>query len=169
MWMATHGWIRMASWNSVSLAAPAFAAAVRALFDAHKHKTLATLRKDGSPRISGIEVDFVDGELWLGAMWQSRKVLDLQRDPRFALHSATADDGEAWRGDAKIAGRAEEVTAAGRKEAVQGASGGATTGPFHLFRADMTEVVLVLAGDPPDHLVVESWHEGSGLRRVERR
>jgi hypothetical protein len=58
----------MASWSDVSLAAPAFAAAVRAILDAHKHKTLATLRKDGSPRISGIEVDFVDGELWLGAM-----------------------------------------------------------------------------------------------------
>jgi len=67
----------------------------RPLFDAHKHKTLATLRKDGSPRISGIEVDFVDGDLWLGAMWQSRRALDLRRDPRFALHSATADDGEA--------------------------------------------------------------------------
>jgi hypothetical protein len=66
----------MASWNDIALVAPEFAAAVRALFDAHKHKTLATLQKDGSPRISGIEVDFVDGDLWLGAMWQSRKALD---------------------------------------------------------------------------------------------
>ena len=160
----------MAAWNDVSLVAPAFAAAVQTLFDAHEHKTMATLRKDGSPRISGIEADFVDGELWLGAMWQSRKALDLRRDSRFALHSATADAGEAWRGDAKIAGRAEEVVDPERKRAVQSASGGeAPSEPFHLFRADVTEVVLVRVGEPPDHLVVESWHEGRGLRRVERR
>jgi len=162
--------MRMASWSDVSLAAPAFAAAVRAILDAHKHKILATLRKDGSPRISGIEVDFVDGELWLGAMWQSRKALDLQRDPRFALHSATADHGEAWRGDAKIAGWVEEVIDPERKRTVQAASGGAAPPrPFHRFRAEVTEVVLVRVGDPPDHLVVESWHEGRGLQQVERR
>jgi hypothetical protein len=34
---------------------------VRALFGG-KHKTLATLRADGSPRISGIEVEFTNGE-----------------------------------------------------------------------------------------------------------
>jgi hypothetical protein len=160
----------MASWNDIALVAPEFAAAVRALFDAHKHKTLATLRKDGSPRISGIEADFVDGDLWLGAMWQSRKALDLRRDPRFALHSATADADEAWPGDAKVAGRVEEITNPERKRTVQAASGGeAPPGPHHLFRAEVTEVVLVRVGDPPDHLVVESWHDGRGLRRVERR
>ena len=46
---------RMVSWNEVEKAEPEFAAKVRGLFDAHKHKTIATLRADGSPRISGIE------------------------------------------------------------------------------------------------------------------
>jgi hypothetical protein len=82
---------------------------VQALFDAHKHKTVVTLRKDGSPRISVIETNFVDRNLRLGAMWQSRKALDLRRNPRFTLHIATADADEAWRSDDKIAGRAEEV------------------------------------------------------------
>lgn len=40
----------MARWNDVVDSAPELAAAVRAFFDAHEHKTLATLRKDGSPR-----------------------------------------------------------------------------------------------------------------------
>jgi hypothetical protein len=160
----------MVSWNGISVAAPAFAGSVREIFDAHKHKILATLRKDGSPRISGIEVDFFDGELWLGAMWQSRKALDLRRDPRFALHSAIIEDGEVWRGDAKMAGWVEEITDSELKQTVEAASGGeAPPGPFHLFRAEVTEVVLVRVGDPPDHLVVESWHDGRGLRRVERR
>jgi hypothetical protein len=83
----------MASWQEISRAAPDFEATVRAIFDAHKHKSLATLRQDGSPRISGTEANFVDGDLWLGSMWQSRKARDLLRDPRFALHSATVDPG----------------------------------------------------------------------------
>ncbi len=46
----------MASWQDVENAEPEFAARIRRIFDAHKHKTLATLRADGSPRLSGIEV-----------------------------------------------------------------------------------------------------------------
>ena len=44
----------MARWQDVVDSEPEFATAVRALFDARRHKTIATLRKDGSPRISGI-------------------------------------------------------------------------------------------------------------------
>ncbi len=52
----------------------------------------------------------------------------------------------------------------------QPASGGqAPPGPSHLFRADIREVVLTRVGDPPDHLVIERWKEGEGLRRFERR
>jgi hypothetical protein len=157
----------------VTAAAPELAGKVRALFDAHRHKTMATLRKDGSPRISGTEVSFADGDLWLGGMHESMKALDLRRDPRLALHSATVDppdDPTAWEGDAKIAGHAEEVTDPDRKAAVEGASGGDTPpGPYHLFRVDVTEVVLTRVGDPPDHLVIEFWREGEGLRSVRRR
>ena len=158
----------MASWNDVVAAAPDLAAAARALFDAHKHKTLATLRQDGAPRISGIEVKFVDGDLWLGGMADSRKMLDLLRDPRFALHSASVDPPD-WTGDAKVAGRAVEETDPARVAAVLGAGGGELPGPARLFRADLSKVVLTRLGDPPDHLVIEWWHEGEGLRRVERR
>ena len=57
---------------------------MRRLFDAHRHKTMATLRADGSPRISGIEATFDDGELTFGSMAHTRKGADLRRDPRFA-------------------------------------------------------------------------------------
>ena len=80
-------------------------------------------------------------------MWRAVKALDLQRDPRFAIHSAS--DGADFKADAKVAGRAEEVS-----------SGGSS----HLFRADVTELVVIsLGGDPPDHLVIESWHAGRGV------
>ena len=159
----------MASWQAVTEAAPEFAAAVRARFDARRHKTLATLRRDGSPRISGIETDFVAGYLWLGGMADSRKVVDLLRDPRFALHSGS-EDPPAWTGDAKVAGRAVEETDPARIAAVLNAAGGGEApGSARLFRADLSEVVLTRTGDPPDHLAVEWWREGEGLRRVERR
>jgi Pyridoxamine 5'-phosphate oxidase len=145
----------MPSWSDVEAQAPDLAARARTFFDAFTHKTLATLRRDGSPRISGTEVEFRDGEAWLGSMWRSMKALDLQRDPRFALHSGSPDPTAGWAGDAKLAGRVEDVT---EPEAES-----------HLFRLDISELVVVQLGDPPDHIVIESWHEGRGVERRERR
>jgi Pyridoxamine 5'-phosphate oxidase len=145
----------MASWSEVEAQAPELAARARGFLDAFKHKTLATLRRDGSPRISGSELEIEGGELWLGSMWNAVKALDLQRDPRFALHSGSPDPDAGWAGDAKIAGRAVEVTEPGANA--------------HRFRLDVTELVVVSLGDPADHIVIESWHEGRGVKRVERR
>ena len=158
----------MTSWNEVEAAAPDLAGRARVAFDAHKHKLLATLRRDGSPRISGIEATFADGELWLGMMPGSRKALDLRRDPRLALHSASLDppdDPTTWAGDAKLAGRAVEVDDPALKERfVGGPPGGA-----HLFRVDVTELVHTRVGDPADHLVIELWQPGRDVRRMQRR
>jgi hypothetical protein len=158
----------MASWSEVEAAAPELAARVRATMDAHKHKVLATLRRDGSPRVSGIEAEFTDGELWLGMMPGSRKAMDLRRDPRLALHSASVDpteeDPSAWPGDAKVAGRAVEVDDPALVERLAGEGGGGA----HLFRVDLAEVVHTMVGEPADHLVIEVWREGTGLRRLRR-
>jgi hypothetical protein len=147
----------MASWADVESAEPDFAKTVQRVFDLHKHKTIATLRRDGSPRISGIETEFSDGEIYLGMMPGSVKVADLLRDPRLALHSASEDppqdDPASWTGDAKISGRAIEVT----------------HHEHNRFRVDINEVVLVRVGRPADHLLIESWHEGRGLERRRRR
>ncbi len=141
---------------------------MRERFATHTHHTLATLRRDGSPRISGTEVNFRDGELYIGSMWGARKARDLQRDPRFALHSGS-DDPPAWTGDAKIGGRFEEITEPEVVRAVNHSSDPSPPFPSHLFRADISEVVLTHLSDAGDHLVIESWHAGRGLGRVERR
>jgi hypothetical protein len=164
----------MATWEDVTKEAPQLAAAVRAAFDAHKHKTMATLRKDGAPRISGTEVDFRDGDVYLGSMWGALKARDLQRDPRVALHNAPLDT-ELGGGDAKISGRAVEITdpealADYVHDAAEENDGVEPPQPFHLFRIDVEEMSLVTIGDPADHLVVESWKQGrAGTKRVERR
>jgi len=150
----------MTAWQDVEQAEPEFAQRVLALFDAHRHKTLATLRADGSPRISGIEAVFEDGELVLGSMPNARKGADLRRDPRFALHSATVDPVEGseaqWPGEAKISGR---MIAAG--PIPEGPEGGR-------FHADIAEVVHTHLNEKATMLVVEWWTPAHGLRRVER-
>jgi hypothetical protein len=152
----------MSTWAEVAAAEPEFADRVRRVFDSHRHKVLATVRADGSPRVSGIEVEFADGELLMGMMPGSVKARDLRRDPRLALHAASEDppqdDPSRWLGDAKIAGRAVEVAAPPDEDE-----------PAHRFKVDIAEVVLTRVGRPADHLVIESWHEGRGLERNKRK
>lgn len=153
----------MARWADVEAVEPEFAAAVRRRFEAHRHHTVATLRSDGAPRISGIEVSFADGEVSLGMMPDSLKARDLRRDTRLALHSHSEDppadpaEANSWPGDAKLAGRATEIPDA---EIPAGRSG--------RFLLDVTEVVLTRIGTTPDHLLIESWHPHSGLHRSQR-
>jgi hypothetical protein len=154
----------VARWSDVEREAPDLAARARALFEAHTHKTMATLRKDGSPRISGIELEFRDGDVWFGSMWKAVKALDLQRDPRYAIHSGS-DDPNDWKGDAKIAGRAEEVTDRGTAE---GEGDEDSPEPSHSFRLDVTELSVVALDEPRKHLVIESWHEGRGVTKRQR-
>jgi hypothetical protein len=155
----------MASWSEFAAAAPALAERVQERFDAHKHKTMATLRKDGSPRISGTECRFEDGELWIGSMWKAVKALDLQRDPRYAIHSAT-EDPENWAGEAKLAGTATEVVDEAEISKRNGEA--AASGPSHLFRLDITEASTVGLNEEKTKLVIEVWTAERGLRTIER-
>jgi hypothetical protein len=152
----------MPSWSDFEAAAPELAASVRARLDAHAHKTLATLRRDGSPRISGTEAKVKDGELWIGSMWQARKAEDLRRDPRFALHSGS-DEPASWSGDAKLAGNAEEITDPDRVRAINGGND-----PSHLFRLDLREVSTVGLDESRKALVIEVWTPERGVRRITR-
>ena len=146
----------MPSWSDFEAAAPELAAKVRERLDAHTHKTIATIRSDGSPRISGIETRFEDGELWIGSMWQARKALDLQRDPRFALHSGS-DEPSSWKGDAKLSGVAEEIPhPEGDGE------------PSHRFRLDLSEVSTVGLDDARKLLVIDVWTPEQGVRTIKR-
>jgi Pyridoxamine 5'-phosphate oxidase len=142
----------VATWTDVEQSEPEFARRVQALFDAGRHKTIATLHADGSPRISGIECEFVDGDLRFGSMPNSRKGADLERDPRFAIHGPTFHPEEGkeseWPGEAKIAGRAVLTD--------------------DVFVADITEVVITRLDDAATKLVVDWWTPETGLHRVER-
>jgi len=145
---------RTASWSEVEAEAPELMAAVRGCFRVRKHCTMATLRRDGSPRISGTEVQLEDGQLWIGSMLGALKAKDLQRDGRVALHSPTVDppegDESSWEGEAKVAGVAVEVP-----------HDAAPVQPSHRFRIDLLEVVHTKVDG--DALRITSWHAGRGV------
>jgi hypothetical protein len=149
--------IGVASWTEFETAAPEFAARVRSLMTSRKHLTMATLRRDGSPRISGTEVEFANGQLQIGSMPRAVKAVDLQRDARVAIHGPTEDPTSstpaAWKGEAKISGTASEVESGG---------------PAHRFVIDVHEAVITHLNEAGDRLVVESWSSARGLRTFER-
>lgn len=140
----------MADWHEFSEQAPELASAVRARFEATKHHVLATLRADGSPRVSGTEVQFSGDDLTMGSMPQARKARDLQRDGRCALH-ANPGDGSMAAGDAKVSGTAVEI---------------ATKDSSHLFRIELSEAVLTTVEG--DQLVITHWAPGRGVQRRQR-
>lgn len=144
----------MASWAEFEAAEPKFAARVRRLMTARKHLTMATIRRDGSPRISGTEVEIVGPDLIIGSPPGALKARDLERDPRVAIHGPTKDPEKSgrWRGEAKIAGRAIRARS---KEGVR------------IFRIDISEVVITRLTPSNDRLVVEAWSPARGYREIE--
>jgi hypothetical protein len=147
----------VATWAEFEAAEPEFASRVRTLMSGRKHLTMATLRRDGSPRISGTEVEFADGQLRIGSMPRAVKALDLRRDGRVAVHGPTTDppigNASGWKGEAKIAGTAREV---------------GSGGDSHRFVIDIHEAVITRLNSAGNRLVVESWTPDRGHRTMER-
>ncbi len=155
----------MASWAEFAADQPELSVRVRERLDAGAHKTLATIRAGGAPRISGNEAWIAGDDLWFGCMWGAARARDLRRDPRFALHSASADPPD-WPGDASLSGRAEEVEDPERVAVAVAPLDQAPEGRWHLFRADLTEVVLVALGEGA--LQLDVWRPGQPVRRLRR-
>ena len=156
----------MARWQEVVDSAPEFSSRAQALFDAGRHKTIATLRRDGAPRISGIEAQFANGEIWVGMMANSQKLRDVRRDPRVALHSPSAEPpedpqrGNEWSGDAKLSGRLRPMHEAMRSSLASEDPEG------NYFTIDIDEVVLTRVAEAGDHLVIELWKPGQPLKSM---
>jgi hypothetical protein len=145
----------MATWQQFEQEAPELAATIRARFEAHETHVLATLRKDGSPRVSGSEVAFQGENLTFGSMLGAVKARDLQRDGRFAIHAYPSTDT----GDAKIAGIATEVSSP-------------PTPPIedsHAFVVDLTEAVLTGVDQEAQELVLQVWRPGQGVTTIRRK
>ena len=158
----------MVNWREFERREPEFAAAVAARMTAHKHKTMATIRADGGPRICGTEAELVDGDMWLGGMTGNRRFADLRRDPRVEIHSGS-DDPDVWSGDARVGGLAVEVTDPAEQARFMGGAGQVPPGPFELFRIDLRTATLVRLDEAHEHLLIDSWQVDRGMApRVQR-
>ena len=156
----------MTSWQSFRDDGGEMAAKVEARFRNHKHHVMATLRADGSPRVSGTEVDLRSGQAFLGSMWQARKALDLLRDPRVAVHSNPTDEHMVG-GDAKFSAVAAEVPD-DDPDKVEVAEHQPDE-RFHLFRLELTEAVLTEVDEEAGLLHVHVWRPGQGVRTTSRK
>jgi len=74
-------------WSAVAAGEPALGVVVFDRLVRPGVLLVGTVRRDGSPRISGAEPLVMDGDLWLSMMRVSAKAMDLARDRRILLHS----------------------------------------------------------------------------------
>lgn len=147
----------MTSWQQFAAAEPQLAELVRGSFAVRKHCTMATVRADGAPRISGTEVEFTETDVVLGMMPESMKAKDLLRDPRVAVHSPTVDpvDETHWAGEAKFSGTVAQVP---RED------------PAGLwFRVVLTSVVFTGLTEAGDALRIQLWRPAQGREVMVRR
>ena len=112
----------------------------------------------------------VDGRLYLGMMWQSRKALDLRRDPRCVVHSiVTTSAGD--EGDVKVYGRVRESTDPDEREryatALFARIGWRPSGHFHLFAVGIEEGRYFRV-DGDSHRIWH-WRPGEVLGELARR
>jgi hypothetical protein len=159
----------MVTWNEFAEAAPDLAAAGLERINRSEIVLVGSLRKDGSPRISPVESDIVDGELMAGMMWQSKKALDLLRDPRCVVHTTVHDRMDAM-GEFKLRCRASDVTEPKKRdrygEVLFARIDWRPEGEFHLFSFDIESVVHLHYGNEKKNFTM--WTPGGGLvSRVE--
>lgn len=148
------------TWADFEQADEVLAQRVMARMEAHRHVIMATLRADGSPRVSGMEAPIRSGHLWLGMTPGSRKAVDLGRDPRFSLHSAP-DNENLPEGDARIDGIAQHADASQQQAFVAGHRHSIDDPSIMvLYVAMITRVVLVRVS--ANSLLIESWTPAAG-------
>lgn len=154
------------TWGHFEEQAPDLAQQIQSRFRSHIHAVLATLRRDGSPRLSGVETPIRDGHLWLGMMPDSLKVGDLRRDPRFSLYSSP-DTEELLLGDARIDGRAVPATPAEVDQFIAGHRMPIENpDEMALFTAHISRTTLTRVEG--QELVIDTWTPASGVREIRR-
>ena len=126
---------------------------------------VATVRRDGTPRLSPVEPFVLDGDLWLSMLLGSLKAADLMRDPRVLVHSiVTGPDG--GEGEMKVRGTAVVVLDEARQRRYADAVAAALpwtpeVGQFHLFTVDVDDVTYVRYDNASGDQFVVRWPAGT--------
>lgn len=134
---------------------------------------IATIRKDGTPRIDPVEPFFSHGHLLLGMM-RSQKAFDLLRDPRCLLHSSISDPGGS-EGEFKLRGRAVDVRDAGLWEGYRQAYAERWKGPppdgfpFRVFSLDIESAALIRWDIENGVMIMGQWSPDRGVTETRRK
>jgi Pyridoxamine 5'-phosphate oxidase len=155
------------TWRELELAAPDIAKPGKTRLDETRVALLATLRKDGSPRISPIEPFFAEGHLLFGAMAWTLKAGDLDRDPRCTLHSAITGPNEG-EPELKLYGRAIEADEDLRAASASGWWIDQPHTAARVFALSIEDAAFVIWDLEGGEMTVRRWSPKTGLKTSRR-
>ena len=159
----------MSTWRAFAEAAPELARLGEERLRSRELCLVGTLRRNGWPRISPVEPEFVGDELMLGMTWRSPKALDLLRDPRLVVHS-TLTDRHDLSGDFKLYGRAVAVEDGPRRDAhrvaIKARIDWEPPEPYHVFAVEIESAGFVTFAEPRFGL---AWNVRGEIRRWTQR
>ncbi|HZD41232.1 MAG TPA: pyridoxamine 5'-phosphate oxidase family protein [Terriglobales bacterium] len=154
-------------WHEFEKAAPEIARAGAERFRAARLAFIGTLRLDGWPRINPVEPLFISGDLVLGMIWQSKKALDLLRDPRCTLHSVLTDPDEN-EGEFKLRGRARPPADEYYSEQIRTLWGMDPSAALHVFWIDIIDASLTTYDFEGGLISVARWDANTGTSEIRR-
>jgi hypothetical protein len=154
------------NWTEFSQSAPELANLFRERLERTGLALLGTIRKDGTPRISPLEAGVFEDHLLIGGMWQSKKFLDLMRDPRCLVHT-TISNKDGKEGEVKLRGKVVEITDPEFRERC-GRQALKTTGwrppePYHLYWLDIEHAAFIQFSGSGNQ-TVKIWRAGTDAK-----
>lgn len=151
----------MATWAEFEAAEPEMAALARTLLSNQESQIgyLATVRKDGGPRVHPVCPVIAGSNIYLAISAHSRKLADLRRDGRYMLHAMPGkDDAEfSLRGRATLAN--DTATHAGVERAATSVGLNFNAGEV-IFRLEIEAAATahwVNVGQPGTYAVRRRW------------
>lgn len=148
----------MATWAEFAAAAPEIAALGLKQFEKFHIAYLATVRKDGSPRVHPVSPIIADGRLFVATAPTSPKRIDQIRDGRYVIHALPGKNDAEF----LIRGRARRVTDDDTRAAVTEAAEHTVRGLDWIFEYDIGEAMMAFwenVGQPDTRPVREFFRE----------
>jgi hypothetical protein len=147
------------SWKEFESHAPGIASVGVQKLD-RKIAYLATLKKDGSPRLHPVTPFIGNGMLFIFTEPSSPKIGDLRRDNRYALHCSVAREESEPLTEFLVTGTARIIDdTAVRLEAVKIATSPVLTEDYVLFEFQVANVLLIVY-DLDGKRTVQRWKRG---------
>lgn len=118
---------------------------------------LATLKKDGAPRLHPVTPFIGNGMLFIFTEPSSPKIQDLYRDGRYAMHCTVDVDGPLV--EIQVCGKAKAITDPGVREQSERFAGSPVVLQSYVLFEFQVERVLVVEYDEMRKPVISRWRK----------